>query len=107
MAANTNNSSQESPVRQLRLVVEATNFEAALAFYKDVLGLPLLESFEVDDSEARTAELANAGATLIASPRETPWRSLNSRLHAPTDLEITLFQELDAPEAASAQPRSE
>lgn len=43
MAANTNNSSQESPVRQLRLVVEATDFEAALAFYKDVLGLRLLD----------------------------------------------------------------
>jgi hypothetical protein len=64
-------------------------------------------AFEVDDSEARTAELVNAGATLIASPRETPWRSLNSRLHAPADLEITLFQELDAPESASAQSQSE
>lgn len=28
-------------VRQLRLVVEAEDFEAAVAFYRDVLGLPV------------------------------------------------------------------
>jgi catechol 2,3-dioxygenase-like lactoylglutathione lyase family enzyme len=28
-------------VRQLRLVVEATDFEAAVAFYRDALGLPV------------------------------------------------------------------
>jgi len=35
-----------------------------------------------------------AGATLIASPIETPWGSLNSRLDAPAGLQLTLFQEL-------------
>ena len=35
-----------------------------------------------------------AGAELIASPTETPWRSLNSRLKAPAGLQITLFEEL-------------
>lgn len=132
---------EKTPVRQLRLVVEAEDFEAALHFYRDVLGLSeqaafegeddakvvilnaglatlelsnpaqvrlidrveaegqpsarLRVAFEVDDTAARTDDLVAAGAELIASPRETPWRSLNSRLHAPADLQITLFQELE------------
>jgi hypothetical protein len=59
-------------------------------------------AFEVSDSEAMTSTLVDAGAELIAAPRETPWRSLNSRLNAPADLQITLFQELDAPDAPGA-----
>jgi catechol 2,3-dioxygenase-like lactoylglutathione lyase family enzyme len=128
-------------VRQLRLVVEAEDFDAAIAFYRDVLGLPEQAAFqgeddarvvilhagtatlelanpaqkrmidrveadgrpsarlrvalEVDDTASKTNELVAAGAELVAAPRETPWRSLNSRLHAPAGLEITLFQELD------------
>jgi lactoylglutathione lyase len=31
---------------------------------------------------------------LLAEPTVTPWRSLNSRLSAPADLQITLFEEL-------------
>lgn len=135
------------PVRQLRLVVETEDFEAALHFYRDVLGLSEREAFEgeddakvvilnagvatlelsnpaqvrlidrveaegkpsarlrvafeVDDTAARTDDLVAAGAELIASPRETPWRSLNSRLHAPADLQITLFQELEGLEQRS------
>lgn len=128
-------------VRQLRLVIEAEDFEKAIAFYRDELGLPeraafegdgdarvaILEAgtatleianpaqkrmidaveadgrpsmqvrlaFEVDDSVQVTQTLVDAGAELVASPRETPWRSLNSRLHGPAGLELTLFQELD------------
>lgn len=128
-------------VRQLRLVVEAEDYEAAVSFYRDVLGLTeeaafegdggakvtildvgratlelsnpaqvrmidaveaegsrsarLRVAFEVDDSVAATENLVHAGATLIASPRETPWRSLNSRLSGPAGLQITLFQELE------------
>ncbi|PRY68136.1 glyoxalase/bleomycin resistance protein/dioxygenase superfamily protein [Glaciihabitans tibetensis] len=130
-----------SAVRQLRIVVEAEDYDAAVAFYRDALGLSeqaafagegdakvmilnaglaTLEianpaqvrmidrveadgrpsakiriAFEVDDSEQVTDDLVNAGATLIASPRETPWRSLNSRLTAPAGLQVTVFQELD------------
>jgi catechol 2,3-dioxygenase-like lactoylglutathione lyase family enzyme len=132
---------QPSGALQLRLVVEAVDFEAALAFYRDTLGLPEREAyqgdddarvvildaghatlelanpaqkrlideveadgqpsnrirvaFEVSDSAGTTNRLVEAGASLIASPRETPWRSLNSRLDAPAGLQITLFQELD------------
>ncbi|MGH8774362.1 MAG: hypothetical protein ACRDWI_04050 [Jiangellaceae bacterium] len=36
-----------------------------------------------------------AGATLVAAPTETPWRSLNARLDAPAGMRITLSQELE------------
>ena len=51
-------------------------------------------AFEVADSRSATEELVRAGAELIATPVETPWRSLNSRLGAPAGLQITLFEEL-------------
>ena len=128
----------------MRLVVEAEDFDKAVRFYRDILGLPeeaafegegdarvvildagratleianpaqkrmiddvevgrqvaprMRVAFEVGDSATITADLVSAGAELIASPRETPWRSLNSRLSAPAGLQITLFQELDPPE---------
>jgi len=126
---------------QLRLVVEAEDFDEALAFYRDALGLAeqaafqgdndarvvILEAgratlelcntaqkemidavevghpaspkirvaFEVADTNGATTRLVEAGATLIAAPVETPWRSLNSRLDAPAGLQITLFEELE------------
>ena len=130
--------------KQLRLVVEVDDIDAALAFYRDALGLPELAAFE-DEGDARVAileagratlELANpaqkrmidrieaggrpsprirvafevadaagatrrlegAGATVVAEPDETPWRSLNARLEAPADLQLTIFQELDGEE---------
>ena len=136
-------SNEVSPpmVEQLRLVVEADDFDEAVAFYRDVLGMTeefFVESegdarvmalqagratleivnpaqrrlidqlevgrevsrsirvaFEVTDATSKTDELVAAGAELIASPTETPWRSLNSRLEAPAGLQITLFEELD------------
>ena len=53
-------------------------------------------ALEVPDTRSATARLVDAGATLIAAPVETPWRSLNARLEAPAGLQITLFEELDA-----------
>jgi predicted enzyme related to lactoylglutathione lyase len=132
-------------VLQMRLVVEAEDYDRALAFYRDALGLPeelaisgegdarvtilaagratlelanpaqkrfidelevgrqvaprLRVAFEVPDAESATASLVEAGAELIAPPTETPWRSRNARLKAPAGLQITLFEELDGPEA--------
>ena len=128
-------------VRQLRLVVTVDNYDEALTFYRDVLGLteeaafaaegrrvsildagratleitdrPHAEyidrvevgrrvaghirvAFEVDDSAAVTRTLAQAGAAVIAEPTVTPWNSLNARLEGPADLQLTIFQELDA-----------
>ena len=49
-------------VRQLRLVVTADDFEAALAFYRDVLGMPEAES--VSSPGGRIAILDAGRATL-------------------------------------------
>ncbi|WP_026211834.1 VOC family protein [Longispora albida] len=129
-------------VRQMRLVVTAEDYEQALHFYRDVLGLAEEEAyssadgrvtildagratleitdpkhavyidrvevgqrvaghirvaFEVDDSAASTVRLAEAGATVIAEPVQTPWNSLNSRLEGPAGLQLTLFTELGEP----------
>ncbi|MET8139598.1 VOC family protein [Sphaerisporangium sp. NPDC005288] len=126
-------------VRELRLVVTAEDYEEALRFYRDVLGLPELAdfsspdgrvrlldagratleiidsrqaefidrvevgrrvagpirvAFEVADSAGTAAELAGAGAEVIAPPTRTPWNSLNARLRAPAGLQLTLFEEL-------------
>ena len=137
----TDNSGSGARIRQLRLVVEAADYDQAVAFYRDVLGLAeeeayegdggarvmilgagratleianpaqkrmiddvevgrqvaprLRVAFEVEDTAARTREATAAGATELAPPTLTPWRSLNSRLEAPAGLQITLFQELD------------
>ena len=134
---------EPGPVREMRLVVTADDYEEAVRFYRDALGMPerasfsspngrvvILEAgratleiadprhadyidevevgrrvaghirvaFEVTDSAATTELLVDAGATLVAPPTETPWRSLNARLEAPAGLQLTLFTELsDSP----------
>jgi lactoylglutathione lyase len=125
-------------VTELRLVVTAADYEQALRFYRDVLGLPeraayrspggrvtILEAgratleladpshaayvdevevgrrvaghirvaFEVSDTAAATARLGAAGATVIAEPVPTPWRSVNARLEGPAGLQLTLFSD--------------
>jgi catechol 2,3-dioxygenase-like lactoylglutathione lyase family enzyme len=52
-------------------------------------------AFGVDDARGATDALVEAGASLLAAPVETPWRSLNSRLIAPAGLQLTLFEALE------------
>jgi len=131
---------QRPRVLQMRLVVEASDYDEAVRFYRDVLGtreelqihgeagekVTILEvgratleisnpeqvemidrvevghrvsphlrvAFEVADAQAVTAELVDAGATLLAAPTRTPWDSLNARLEGPGGLQLTLFEEL-------------
>jgi lactoylglutathione lyase len=58
----------ESPVRELRLALTVTDYDQAVAFYRDRLGLPVLESFEgpegggvVLDAGRATLELLTVG----------------------------------------------
>jgi lactoylglutathione lyase len=51
-----------SPVRELRLVLTVDDFDAALHFYRDALGLPQEEAFE--SGEARGVVLAAGRATI-------------------------------------------
>lgn len=66
----TNPDGQPNPVRQLRLVVEAEDYDAAVAFYRDVLGLPEQASF-AGEGDARVMILDVPRATLeIANPAQ-------------------------------------
>ena len=57
-------------VLQLRLVVEADDYDAALAFYRDVLGMPVEEAYEAD-GDARVTILGAGRATLeLANPAQ-------------------------------------
>jgi uncharacterized glyoxalase superfamily protein PhnB len=126
--------------RQLRLVIQVEDYDAAVAFWRDALGLeetaafegegdarvmilevgratlelanaaqvdlidsietdghhspPMRVAMEVDDAVGTSADLESSGARVVASARETPWKSLNARLIAPDGVELTLFQEL-------------
>ena len=58
------------PVLQMRLVVEADDYDDAVRFYRDVLGLPEQEAFE-GEGGARVAILDAGRATLeIANPAQ-------------------------------------
>ena len=127
-------------VSELRLIVTTDEYDAAVAFYRDQLGLiesaeylsedqgrvvilqagaATLEigdadhaayvddlevgrrvgghirvAFQVSDAAATTDQLAAAGAEVIAPPTATPWKSLNSRLAGPAELQLTLFEDL-------------
>ena len=58
------------------------------------------------DARGVTSDLVLGGAELIAEPTVTPLQSLDSRLSAPADLQITVFEELDGrgPERTPARP---
>jgi lactoylglutathione lyase len=126
-------------VLEMRLVVTAADYDEAVAFYRDALGMreqgafstgerrvTILDAgratleladlphavwidevevgrrvaghvrvaFQVPDTAAATRRLVEGGATLVAEPVETPWRSLNARLEAPAGLQLTLFEQL-------------
>jgi lactoylglutathione lyase len=129
-------------VKELRLVLTVDDFDAAVAFYRDELGLATQEiwtaegargvlldagratlelldeaqaaivdevevgrrvagevrvAFEVESPAQVADRLEAAGATRLADPVETPWRSLNVRLAAPDGTQLTLFSPLEVP----------
>jgi catechol 2,3-dioxygenase-like lactoylglutathione lyase family enzyme len=62
--------SDTSPVRQLRLVVATDDAEAAVAFFRDVLGMPVEEAYSGPDG-AQVTILGAGRATLeIANPAQ-------------------------------------
>lgn len=62
------NPEEIAPPTQLRLVLETDDYDAALAFYRDVLGLPEREAYE-GDGGARVAILSVPTATLEIANR--------------------------------------
>jgi lactoylglutathione lyase len=58
-----------NPVRELRLVVTAADYEQALHFYRDVLGLPERESYHSPDGRVTILEAGRATLE-IADPNQ-------------------------------------
>ena len=130
------------PPRQLRLIIETDDFDEAVRFYRDVLGMPEQPAFattgddrvsilhagvatielatrthvlaidalenaptlegpilriaiEVADTDQAVAVAEEAGAEVLASPTETPFRTINARVQGPAGWQITFFQELE------------
>ena len=87
------------PVRELRVVVTAENYEEALRFYRDALGLPVVESWENEGGSGAILDAAErleaAGAERVGGPVVTPWQHRNVRLRAPDGMQLTLFTVLD------------
>jgi catechol 2,3-dioxygenase-like lactoylglutathione lyase family enzyme len=77
-------------VRRLRLVVRADDYDAALTFFRDVLGLPEREAYSADGGAEVTILRGRGGHARDREPR--PGR--NARVAAPEGVEITIFQEL-------------
>ncbi len=48
------------PVRQMRLVVTADDYDEALAFYRDVLGLPVLGAFAAEGGRVTILDAGRA-----------------------------------------------
>jgi catechol 2,3-dioxygenase-like lactoylglutathione lyase family enzyme len=58
----------ESRVRQLRIVVTAEDYDQALRFYRDVLGLPELESYAVAGGHVSILDAGRATFELTDPP---------------------------------------
>ncbi|WP_426319799.1 TetR family transcriptional regulator [Microbacterium sp. E-13] len=87
-------------VRQLRVVVEAPDFDEALAFYRDVVGMSEAESYEADGG-ARVAILDGGRATLeLSNPAQVAFIDrVETDGDAPSD-RIRLALEVDDTAAA-------
>jgi catechol 2,3-dioxygenase-like lactoylglutathione lyase family enzyme len=130
------------PPRQLRLIIETDDFDEAVRFYRDVLGMPEQTAFatdgddrvsilhagiatielaththvraidaienastiegptlrialEVGDTDRAVAVAEESGAEVLATPTETPFRTINARVQGPAGWQVTFFQELE------------
>jgi glutamyl-tRNA synthetase len=59
-------------VRQLRLVVEAEDFDDAVRFYRDVLGLPLVREAVIAEQGVKAGLLINAARTALTGQAVGP-----------------------------------
>jgi predicted enzyme related to lactoylglutathione lyase len=100
---------EQRPVRQLRLVVEADDYDAAVAFYRDVLGMPEEAAF-TGDGDARVMILDAGRATLeIANPAQKRMiddvevgRQVSPRLRVALEVDDAVARSVEARDAGAA-----
>ena len=89
-------------VRQLRLIVEAADFDEAVAFYRDALGLPEQAAFE-GSGEARVVIFEAGRATLeISNPAQV---EMIDRVEVGRPLSPKLRVAFEVDDAAAATER--
>ena len=66
---NLSETSSESPVRELRLALTSDDYDGALRFYRDVLGLPVVSSWERDTGRGAILDAGRATLELL-SPKQ-------------------------------------
>jgi len=66
---NLSERSSESPVRELRLALTSDDYDGALRFYRDVLGLPVVSSWERDTGSGAILDAGRATLELL-SPKQ-------------------------------------
>lgn len=95
-------------VAQLRLVLEADDLDAAVAFYRDVLGLPERESYDGPDG-ARVVILEVPTATLeLANPAQVRFiDDVEVGRPAAHAFPLTVRVAFEVPDAATASRRLE
>jgi predicted enzyme related to lactoylglutathione lyase len=94
-----NASSETGPVVQLRLVVEADDYDQAVTFYRDVLGLQEQEAFEAEGEGAKVTILHAGYATLeIANPEQRRMIDELEDGHPTTPRQRVAFEVPDAEE---------
>ncbi|MGN8552751.1 UNVERIFIED_CONTAM: TetR family transcriptional regulator [Microbacterium sp. SLM126] len=84
-------------VRQLRVVVQAPDFDAALAFYRDVVGMPQAEAYEAEggarvailDAGRATLELANTAQVSFIDGVETDGGAPSDRIRIGLEVDDT------------------
>jgi NAD(P)-dependent dehydrogenase (short-subunit alcohol dehydrogenase family) len=130
----------EQGVRSVRVALTTHDLDAALTFYRDQLGLPVLAQWDnppgrgfvldagrgeielLDEPQAEQVDQIEAGKRVsggvrlafevenvddkatafapderVAATVVTPWGDRNARLHAPDDLQVTLYQVIPEP----------
>jgi predicted enzyme related to lactoylglutathione lyase len=100
----------ERRVRQLRLVVEADDFAAAVAFYRDALGLPEEEAFTADggaqvvilDAGRATLEIANPAQKRMIDEVEVG-RQVAPRIRVAFEVDDAAARTAEAVEAGATQ----
>jgi lactoylglutathione lyase len=58
-----------SPVRELRLALTVERYAEAVAFYRDVLGLPVVEAWEGPDGSGAVLDAGRATLELLSVPQ--------------------------------------
>jgi methylmalonyl-CoA/ethylmalonyl-CoA epimerase len=93
------------PPRQLRLIIETDDFDQAVHFYRDVLGMPEQPAFATTGDDR--VSILQAGIATIELATPTHVRNIDAIENAPAGVGPTLRLALEVTDAAEAVAISE